>query len=106
MLRARPCRHAHTCGLTYCTVGIPAACRLRANLKFVSGASIPTKTSGRAAPNMRRMRASSLPSRGRSRSTSNSPITASDSAGSQLSHPAACIFGPARPPTGKGASFS
>ncbi len=36
-------------------------------------------------------------SRGRSRSTSNSPITASDSAGSQLSHPAACILGPATP---------
>src|SRR5471032_1756671 len=58
---------------------------------------MPTKTSGRAVKNMRRMRASNLAKRGRSRSTSNSPITARDSAGSQALHPAACILGPATP---------
>ncbi len=44
-----------------------------------------------------RMRASRRSRRGRSRSTSNRPMTASDSAGSQASQPAACIFGPATP---------
>src|ERR1700683_2108994 len=43
------------------------------------------------------MRARSLSNRGRSRRTSNRPMTASDSAGSQISQPAACIFGPAIP---------
>ncbi len=58
---------------------------------------MPTNTSGFAARNKPLMRARSRSSRGRSRTISNKPITASDSAGSQASHPAACIFGPATP---------
>src|SRR5882672_10971599 len=97
MLRARLCRQAQTWGLTYWTVLIPAERRSRARRRLNSGASIPTNTSGLAARNEARMRARRRSRRGRSRTISNKPITASDSAGSQTAHPAACIFGPATP---------
>src|SRR5580692_5791146 len=97
MLRARPCRQAQTWGLTYCTVGMPAACSRRASRRLVSGASMPMNTSGRAARNSLPMRASNRSNRGRCCRTSTSPMTANDSAGSQTLHPAACIFGPATP---------
>src|SRR5580698_10194503 len=58
---------------------------------------MPTNTSGRAAMKERRKRARSASRRGSSLRTSNNPITASDSAGSQTSQPAARIFGPATP---------
>src|SRR6266851_4298295 len=97
MLRALLCRQAQTWGLTYCTVGIPAVRRSRARRRLNSGASIPTNTSGLAARNKARIRARRRSRRGRWRTISNKPITASDSAGSQTSQPAACIFGPATP---------
>src|SRR5580692_2225859 len=97
MRSTRLCRQAHTCGLTYWTVGIPASWRLRARRRFVSGASIPTNTSGRASMKARRKRRNSRKSRGSSRRISNNPMTASDSDGSQTSQPAARILGPATP---------
>ena len=97
MLCTRPCRHAHTCGLTYCTVGMPAARNRRANPRLNSGASMPTKTSGFARRNRRRIRARSVSRRGRSRRISNSPMTASDSDGSQSLATGRLHFGPATP---------
>ena len=65
MLPTRLCRHAHTCGLTYCTVGMPAARKSRARPKLNSGASMPTNTSGRRG-RIASMRARSRSKRGRS----------------------------------------
>ena len=46
MVRTRPGRHAHTCGLTYCTVRMPAAFSRRARRRLNSGESMPMNTSG------------------------------------------------------------
>src|SRR5882757_2054104 len=97
MVCTRFWRQAHTWGLTYCTVGMPARRRSRASRRLNSGASMPTNTSGFASMNERRTRARNRNKRGRSRRISNKPMTASDSEGSQTSHPADCIFGPATP---------
>jgi len=97
MLRARLCRQAQTWGLTYWTVLIPAERRSRARRRLNSGASIPHEyigfgrqkrgTDAGAQAQQARQIAHDL----------EQAITASDSAGSQTAHPAACIFGPATP---------
>ena len=97
MLPTRPCRHAHTCGLTYCTVRTPARFSPLASDRLNSGASMPTKTSGRASRNRRATAARNRSRRGRWRSTSARPMTESCSAPHQASQPAAVIFGPAIP---------
>ncbi len=97
MRTTRPGRQAQTCGLTYCTVRMPAACSAGAKFRLNSGASTPMNRSGRAAIMRDRARRRSASSRGRCVSTSNRPITASDSAGSHCSHPAATMRGPAMP---------
>jgi len=97
MVRTLPCRHAHTCGLTYCTVGMPCALSRAATRRLNSGESMPTKTSGRAASNRATRSRRSRSRRGRCFTISARPITASSSDDTQASQPASTMRGPATP---------
>ena len=93
----RPWRQAQTCGLTYCTVLIPARFRAAAAGLLKSGASMPMN----ASTWLRSMRSMSSRRNFRIRrkcgSTSKKPMTAISSARYHGSQPAAIIFGPAMP---------
>src|SRR3970040_865761 len=97
MRATRDWRQAHTCGLTYCTVGMPALLRAAATGRLKSGESMPTKTCGRRC-SMRAMRLRrSLSKRGSCLSTSARSMTESSSASCQGSQPSARMRAPAMP---------
>ena len=90
-------RHAHTEGLTYCTVLIPASFNGFSTRKLKSGASMPINTSGglsiKCCTNCLRI----FSKRGKRPRTSTNPITDSSSISNSVLQPCACILGPAIP---------
>ena len=90
-------RQAHTDGLTYCTVLIPASFSGFSTRRLKSGASIPINTSGglsiKCCTNCLRI----FSRRGNRPSTSTKPITDNSSISNNVLQPAACIRGPAIP---------
>jgi len=91
------CRHAHTCGLTYCTVGdsggVKAPRQSQVGVRRIdSHEDIRPSTDERSPqPAEQSQQARQVPQ------NLEEAITASDSDGSQTSHPAARILGPATP---------
>src|SRR5688572_28793532 len=97
MVATRDWRHAQTCGLTYCTVLMPAAFNATAAGLLKSCASMPMNASippcSMREINSRR----SFKIRRKCGRTSKKPMTAISSERYHASQPAAIIFGPAMP---------